>query len=77
MSVKTPFASSILTRSLPPPALMTILSNAARSKLRSAEPLSPMSTCSVVGTPACSRSASWSLAPLPVRVSVPLFTRAE
>jgi hypothetical protein len=64
---KAPFDWSMRTTSLPPPALTLI----ARSTETSAVPSSPTSTSSTVGTPAWSRSASLSLAPLPVIWSVP------
>jgi hypothetical protein len=42
--VNAPFVSSMRTRSLPPRALMLMLSIAARGKRKSADPLSPTST---------------------------------
>ncbi len=77
VSVKTPLASSIQTRSSPAPALTTMWSNSARTRLKSAVPSLPTSTSRMPGTPARSRNASQLLAPVPAMYSVPLAMCAE
>ena len=68
--VKAPLASSIRTWSSPPPALTRMRLTLSRAILKSAEPLSPTSTSSLSGAPARRRSASLSLAAVPLTTRV-------
>jgi hypothetical protein len=54
--------------------LTAISAISARSKLKSAEPSSPMSTWTIAGLPACRRSAILSLASVPLTISTPLLS---
>ena len=73
--VNTPLLSLIRSRSPPPPAFTTILVNAERRNVKSAEPLSPTSTTSRPGAP--TRSVIFSAAFPPLTVSVPFLTLAS
>jgi hypothetical protein len=70
-SVNAPPLWSMRTSSSPPRASTSIAVKAVRSKLKSAVPSAPTSTCSVFGEPGASRSASLSLAASPMIFSVP------
>ncbi len=74
--VNAPKVSAIESVSFPPPAFTTIRLNRRRSSEKSDVPFSPTSTWRTFLFPGRRRSWSFSPAPFPVSVSVPLEIRA-